>query len=61
MQQDKMHQLTLQNEVKGLDQQTKSVSEIYWEGEEAQKQQALYVKILKRICEKQRKHLEQSA
>ena len=47
MQQDKIYQLTLQNEVKGLGHQTKSISEIYWEGEEAQKQCALrYVKTL---------------
>ena len=48
MQQDKIYQLTLQNEVKGLDWQTKTISEIYWEGEEAQKQCALQnVKILR--------------
>ena len=41
MQQDKIYQLTLQNEVKGLGWQTKTISEIYWEGEEAQKQWAL--------------------
>ena len=40
MQQDKIYQLTLQNEVKGLGQQTK-ISEIYREGQEAQKQWAL--------------------
>ena len=40
--------MTLQNEVKGLGQQTKTISEIYQEGEEAQKQWALrYVKTLK--------------
>ena len=41
MQQDKIYQPTLQNEVKGLGWLTKTISEIYWEGEEAQKQQAL--------------------
>ena len=38
MQQDKIYMLPLQNEVKGLGHQTKSINEIYWEGEEAQKQ-----------------------
>ena len=37
VQQDKIYQLTLQNEVKGLGQQTKTISQIYQEGEEAQK------------------------
>ena len=41
MQEDNVYQLTLQNEVKGLGQETKSISEIYWEGEEVQKQWAL--------------------
>ena len=41
MQQDKIYQLTLQNEVKGLGWQTKSFCEIYQEGEEAKKQCAL--------------------
>ena len=41
MQQAKIYQLTLQNEVKGLGWQTKSTSEIYQEGEEAQKEWAL--------------------
>ena len=41
MQQDKIYQLTLQNEVKGLGHQTKIINEIYQEGEEAQKQCAL--------------------
>ena len=48
MQQDKIYQLTLQNEVNGLGWQTKTISEIYWEGEETQKQWALrYVKTLR--------------
>ena len=38
MQQDKIYQLTLQNEAKGLGHQTKTISDIYREGEEAQKQ-----------------------
>ena len=48
MQQDKIYQMTFQNEVKGLGRQTKTISEIYREGEEAQKQWALrYVKTLR--------------
>ena len=54
MQQDKIYQLTLQNEVKGLGCQTKSISEIYWEGEEVQKQCALqYVKTLRDFVKNQ--------
>ena len=41
MQQDKIYLMTLQNEVKGLGHQTKTISDIYWEGDEAQKQCAL--------------------
>ena len=37
MQQDKIYSMTLQNEVKGLGQQRKTMTEIYQEGEEEQK------------------------
>ena len=41
IQQDKIYQLTLQNEVKGLGHQTKTINDIFWEGEDAQKEHAL--------------------
>ena len=56
MQQDKIYQLTLQNEVKGLGCQTKTINDIYQEGEEAQKQHALrYAKTLQDFMKNQGK------
>ena len=57
MQQDKIYSMTLQNEVKGLGQQRKTMTEIYQEGEEEQKQCALhYVQTLQHVM-KSESHL----
>ena len=50
MQQDKIYSVILQNEVKGLGWQRKTMTEIYQEGEEEQKQCALcYVQTLQHV------------
>ena len=57
MQQDKIYSMTLQNEVKGLGRQRKTMTEIYQEGEEEQKQCALhYVQTLQHVM-KSESHL----
>ena len=57
MQQDKIYSMTLQNEVKGLGQQRKTMTEIYQEREEEQKQRALhYVQTLQHVM-KSKSHL----
>ena len=57
MQQDKIYSMTLQNEVKGLGRQRKTMTEIYQEGEEEQKQRALrYVQTLQHVM-KSKSHL----
>ena len=57
MQQDKIYSMTLQNEVKGLGQQRKTMTEIYQEGEEEQKRCALrYVQTLQHVM-KSESHL----
>ena len=57
MQQDKIYSMTLQNEVKGLGWQRKTMTEIYQEGEEEQKQSALrYVQTLQHVM-KSESHL----
>ena len=57
MQQDKIYSMTLQNEVKGLGQQRKTMTEIYQEGEKEQKQCALrYVQTLQHVM-KSESHL----
>ena len=57
MQQDKIYSMTLQNEVKGLGWQRKTMTEIYQEGEEEQKQCALrYVQTLQHVM-KSKSHL----
>ena len=57
MQQDKIYSMTLQNEVKGLGWQRKTMTEIYQEGEEEQKQCALcYVQTLQHVM-KSESHL----
>ena len=57
MQQDKIYSMTLQNEVKGLGWQRKTMTEIYQEGEEEQKQHALhYVQTLQHVM-KSKSHL----
>ena len=57
MQQDKIYSMTLQNEVKGLGWQRKTMTEIYQEGEEEQKQRALhYVQTLQHVM-KSESHL----
>ena len=57
MQQDKIYSMTLQNEVKGLGWQRKTMTEIYQEGEEEQKRCALcYVQTLQHVM-KSKNHL----
>ena len=57
MQQDKICSMTLQNEVKGLGWQRKTMTNIYQEGEEEQKQHALhYVQTLQDVM-KSESHL----
>ena len=57
MQQDKIYSMTLQNEVKGLGRQRKTMTEIYQEGEEEQKRHALhYVQTLQHVM-KSESHL----
>ena len=57
MQQDKIYSMTLQNEVKGLGRQRKTMTDIYKEGEEEQKQHAVsYVQTLHNVM-KSESHL----
>ena len=57
MQQDKIYSMTLQNEVKGLGRQRKTMTDIYKEGEEEQKQRAVrYVETLHHVM-KSKSHL----
>ena len=54
MQQDKIYSMTLQNEVKGLGWERKTMTEICQEGEEEQKRRALrYVQTLQHVMKSQ--------